>query len=408
MRFLISTCIIILTYTLSAFSQPNTIPNFIHIYNNNFINNNSDSFEQLKESFIDLKIKNNQEINIVHIGDSHLQAGMLSQAIRNNLIYSFNNNDTAIAPGFIFPYTVAKTNNPYYYKIYYSGNFKYCKNIDKEKDCKLGLSGITLQTNDSIASIDIKMRIQKSLPKYQFINIKILHNKPTNYQLKINNELAYFTDSTKSVFKLNKYTDSIHLEILNNGNSVKEFSLFGIILNNNLNGINYHTIGINGATSSSYLKCELFSEHLKELNPDWVIVSLGTNEAYNKNFELTEFEKDYTHLVNKIISDVPNAFILLTTPGDHLKNGNNENKNIPIVCNSIIKTATKNNLGLWDFYEIMGGKNSINKWYNNNLTANDKIHLNKTGYELEGKLLFYAFIKNFISTKQKRSNKITN
>ena len=404
MRFIIS--IYILTSTLTAFSQKSTIPNFIHIHNNNILNNNSISFEQLKESFVELKIGNKQDINIVHIGDSHLQAGMLSQAIRNNLIYSFNNNDTAIAPGFIFPYSVAETNNPYYYKVYYSGNFKYCKNIDKEKKCKLGLSGITLQTNDSISSIDIKMRIQKSLPKYQFTNIKILHNKPPNYQLKINNQLAYYTDSTISEFKLNAYTDSIHLEILNNNNSTKEFSLFGFILNNNLNGINYHTIGVNGATANSYLKCELFSEHLKELKPNWVIISLGTNEAYNENFRLDEFEKHYKQLINNITLAVPNAFILLTTPGEHMRNKIIVNKNIPIVCKSIIKTAKKENLGLWDFYEIMGGLNSINNWYNNNLTAKDKIHLNKTGYELEGRLLYYAFIKNFIAAKQ--LHRITN
>ena len=88
MRFIIS--IYILTSTLTAFSQKSTIPNFIHIHSNNILNNNSISFEQLKESFVELKIGNKQDINIVHIGDSHLQAGMLSQAIRNNLIYSFN------------------------------------------------------------------------------------------------------------------------------------------------------------------------------------------------------------------------------------------------------------------------------------------------------------------------------
>jgi hypothetical protein len=365
MKFFISTYIIILIGTLSASSQLNAVPNFVHLYNNKFLNTNPESFEQLRNLFTDLKIKNNNKINIVHIGDSHLQAGMLTEVIKNNLINSFNNNDTAIAPGFIFPYTIAETNNPYYYKVNYSGNFRYYKSVDKEKTCKLGLSGITLQTNDSIASIDIKMRKQKGLLKYQFNTIEILHDKPSNYKLTINNRLANYTDNTKSVFKLNKYTDSIHLEIINQNNSAKNFSFYGIILNNNLNGINYHTIGINGATASSYLKCELFSQQLKELNPDWIIVSLGTNEAYNKNFELAKFKKDYNKLLNKIISDIPNAYILITTPGDHLINKENVNKNIPIVCNSIINIATNKNIGIWDFYEIMGGKNSINKWYNN-------------------------------------------
>ncbi|MEA3317466.1 MAG: GDSL-type esterase/lipase family protein, partial [Bacteroidota bacterium] len=288
------------------------------------------------------------------------------------------------------------------------GNFTYCKNVDIEKTCKLGLAGITLQTNDSLASIDIKMQNQNQFHNYNFNTVKILHNNTKNYQLKVNNKLAYYVDSTSSEFLLNECSDSIHFEIKAKTKSSKNFSLYGFILNNNLKGINYHTIGVNGATAKSYLKCELFSEQLKTLNPDWIIVSLGTNEAYNKNFDLTKFKKNYTELINKIKSTAPNAYILLTTPGDHLKNKKYINKNIPIVCKSIANTASEKNTGLWDFYTIMGGKNSINKWYNNKLTAKDKIHLNKFGYDLKGKLLYYAFIKNFLSKSGKLTNQIKN
>jgi hypothetical protein len=41
----------------------------------------------------------------------------------------------------------------------------------------------------------------------------------------------------------------------------------------------------------------------------------------------------------------------------------------------------------------MGGYGSIQKWYSKGLTAKDKLHLNRRGYELQGYLLLSALLK---------------
>jgi len=49
--------------------------------------------------------------------------------------------------------------------------------------------------------------------------------------------------------------------------------------------------------------------------------------------------------------------------------------------------------GVWDFFTIMGGEGSIEKWFEMGLTAPDKLHLNRKGYRLKGALLFDALVK---------------
>ena len=48
------------------------------------------------------------------------------------------------------------------------------RNIDKNKNCNIGLSGITVSTTDTLTSVSIKLR-NKELPKYDFNKINIYH-----------------------------------------------------------------------------------------------------------------------------------------------------------------------------------------------------------------------------------------
>jgi hypothetical protein len=47
-----------------------------------------------------------------------------------------------------------------------------------------------------------------------------------------------------------------------------------------------------------------------------------------------------------------------------------------------------------DFYQVMGGDHSIQSWCYNDLTAKDRRHLNKKGYQLKADLFFNAFLNS--------------
>src|SRR5690606_14596933 len=66
------------------------------------------------------------------------------------------------------------------------------------------------------------------------------------------------------------------------GKPEKEYSLSGVVLEKDEPGILYHSIGVNGAKCSDYNKYPLFFEQLPALHPDMIVISLGTNESFDK------------------------------------------------------------------------------------------------------------------------------
>jgi lysophospholipase L1-like esterase len=370
-----------------------TLP-FINCDLNEIVYSENDSnINTLIQKINTLKSDKNQSLQIVHIGDSHLQAGFLTEKIKQQLFTQFST-DSFAAPGFIFPYTIAETNNPFFFKVNYTGNWEWCKNVDTEKICKLGLSGITVQTKDTATTISIKMQNSKyDYPaKYYFNKIKILHNSEEEEEviIQINNKKAE-TFGGYSIIELPALEDSVFIEINQPENS--QFELYGIFLENTMSQINYHTIGVNGATAQSYLQCDYFSSHLELINPNLIIISLGTNEAYDTDFRKTEHEYILRDLIYQIRDVSPNAAIILVTANDHLKNRKYLNPNIQDVNDNILKVCKEFKLNYWDFYAIMGGEKSIMEWYEKSLSGEDKLHFKRAGYEIQGELFFNALIK---------------
>jgi len=304
------------------------------------------------------------------------------------------------ARGFVFPYRVAKTNNPVSYRVTHTGNWEKCRNISKQIKCDIGLAGINVYTYDSISGMEFTFN-HPEYPDYDFNRIKVFYN--TNYcpyTIEVDNyngETDVYTNYSLGYteFRFDKHLDSLSLKFIKLDTINEPFIFHGISFENDDPGIVYSTIGVNGAEVKSYLRCEHFRKHLAALDADFIIISLGTNDAYMKNFYRSEFEANYDTLirwVQEVRSDMP---ILLTTPGDSYRSRRYMNYNISKAKDEIFKIAGEHDLAVWDFYSIMGGLNSISLWYRSGLTARDKLHFNKFGYEFQGDLLFNAFIKAY-------------
>ena len=91
------------------------------------------------------------------------------------------------------------------------------------------------------------------------------------------------------------------------------FTLNGIVLENDQKGIIYHTIGVNGAHFSDYNKSDLFFEQISALEPDLIVISLGTNEAYGR-LAPERYDAEVMKFINTIRTQYGNCPIILTTP----------------------------------------------------------------------------------------------
>jgi len=98
-----------------------------------------------------------------------VQADVFSNKIRENLMQFYPS--IVGSRGLIFPYKIAKTNNPKNYYVSYGGEWSYSRNVNKYIEYSLGASGIVVATQDASAYLSIKLQPTDT-------NIKILiYNK---------------------------------------------------------------------------------------------------------------------------------------------------------------------------------------------------------------------------------------
>ncbi|KPK85270.1 MAG: hypothetical protein AMS27_07840 [Bacteroides sp. SM23_62_1] len=397
--------IIYQVFAFTSFPQANDYPylaesyDFIRYDLNRFnFYGNDTNYTHLHQLYDDLILKGEGKMKIVHIGGSHIQADIYSNRMRKRL-QTFHPGMNG-GRGFVFPYSIAGTTNPSNYYVRYSGEWESCRNVETKKQCVLGLSGILVATHDTTASFSIKLS-DRADTYYDFNIIRIFYeNDSASFNLEAstscnimevieNKELGY------RLYKLDRYTDSVCLSVKKTNSFQDHFIFYGMSLETEDPGVVYHSIGINGAKLTSYLRCNLLEEHLKALEPDWIILSIGTNDANYRYFKPEEYKQHYDSLISIITRAIPGAAILLTVPNDSYLYRRYVNRNTEEVKKVIEEIAVNYNCGVWDFYTIMGGLNSIVAWQHFNLAARDRIHFTVSGYLLMGDLFFDAFLKSY-------------
>ncbi len=411
-KLILILAIISLAQRLVAQNNPHIIKEYPFVqYDSNsikFFENNA-TFNHFYKKFDTLISSGYGKINIMQIGGSHIQADMWSNKVRNDFQQISPNLNGG--RGFIFPFKLANTNNPSYYQITSTGNWEGFRNSISKHQSSWGVAGITATTKDSTASFKLTFKPDEQT-HYDFNSIKVFHNlDSSNYcidviadsciSIETNHEIGY------TEFKFNSYQERLEVVVYKTDTQKTQFDLYGLSLDNDDNGMVYHSIGVNGASTSSYLRNKLFTKHLKAINPDLVIFCIGINDALDPGFCAKCYEKNYDTLVSWIKQVNPNCNFLFVTNTDSYYKKKMPNKRAFEVQQAMINLATKYNQGYWDLFTVMGGLGSIKTWQNNGLAQKDRIHFTKNGYVLLGDLLFSALMKEYERFITIQQNKIT-
>ena len=415
----------------------------------------STKFEQFFTKLDSLALWGDGNINILHIGGSHIQAGVFPNRMRTN----FAN----IQPGFaasrgaIFPYTAARTNNPKNYSVSYSGEWKRCQNSRPPITETLGLMGYTISTNDIRSSITFNLNPEEFGSNWKYNKLRLLATVGDSDLMPIlivdDDTIPSVYEDSSFVFRLNglaesgtialgnvkdfdrlfdKYNsliqsidglfaeensdslivDSVYsLEIgleSDNGLSVEnnqhnatgeyKFSIMGLLPENDFNGITYHSMGVNGASLQSWLRCERLEEQLAFVKPDLAIMAIGINDANvpKGQFSKETFKARYNELLSRIYAVNPNCAVIFITNNDCVvrvgRRSYGLNENTAIVQKAMYELATEHNAAVWDLYEIMGGLGSITVWNEVGLANKDRVHFLVPGYNLLGDMLYNAIV----------------
>jgi lysophospholipase L1-like esterase len=336
------------------------------------------------------------KVNILHIGGSHVQAGTLSNRLRENM---FTLADGIKGDrGFIFPFRMAHTNNPRNYKVSYTGEWDGCRNSKRKNHCPWGLSGITATTYDTLTSAQV-YAFDKDSVMYSFNKVQIYHlATPESFQIKLDSSYEItktWTDSIAGVttFELAHFYDTLRFDMVKTDPLQSFFVMQGIKLESGQDGLTYTSIGVNGASLPAYLRCQYFEAQLETVSPDLVIFGIGINDAYvpESHFSQAEYEQNYRDLM-RIFSDVnPNVQFLFMSNNDSYYKRRFPNPNVFKARDAMLNLSKEYGAAYWDLFGIMGGLNSIRLWEHEGLAKRDKIHFTPSGYVFQADLFFKAF-----------------
>lgn len=368
-----------------------TVYPFIKTSDNRLVNETAlDSFYKKLEV---LKKSGEGTVNIVHIGDSHLQAGSLTATVRKGLQSFFGN----AGRGMVFPYQLAKSNAPDDIKASSNVSWKFNRLAHPEIDRNSGISGFYISSNSNRPSINFNLKADSDIDM-SFSTIKLFLDTTQRWLLQGGNEESYsisspYQQQSFQQVNLNNPANNFTLESISGNAENKVF--YGASLENNNPGVLYHSIGINGAKFDSYLMAPLFFKQLPVLHADLYIISLGTNEAQAARIDAAAFTASVKSFVDSLLITSPGAAVLITTPADSYFNGKVLSKPLKDIHDLLVNTAESQNWALWDLYKFTGAYGSSRSWNSAALMSHDRIHYNKAGYELQGNLLLSALSKGY-------------
>jgi len=359
--------------------------------------NNTDQLIPFYEKLFFLKSKNAGIVNILHIGDSHIQADHLTGTTRPLFQHAFGN----AGPGLVFPWHAASMNDSPHISSSSTGQWVNYRITQADNMFPVGIGGILLKTE--LAGSTLSVRTIKK--EYAFDRITLFYQKDfNNYNVIVKDSasrpIAFagaFTNEPQNISKLilPRSVNQIQLEMLQSLPEQNQFTFYGISLENQNPGVRYHNLGINGAKYKHYMASTELLYQSRLLSPDLIIISLGSNEAGDHpNIDL-KFALYADTLISELNKQNPDAVILLTTPADFYIKKTSRNPGIQTIKNKIIEVANQKNLPYWNLHEIAGGNHAADRWKKEDLMQKDGIHFTKKGYELQGQLLFEAIIKGY-------------
>lgn len=350
-------------------------------------------------------------VSIIQIGGSHVQADIHTEVFRQRL--DSLNGGLRPARGFLFPYSVAKTNNPPGYRVRHGGHWDKARCSVNKPRPQLGVGGIAVFTSDTSAWISFDTD-PDTTGRWALTGMRLL-SRPGRQNLTPTIDLGdtliapSSADDISYTFSLPRPTTRFTLRFRADSLAAPEpFFVDGIVPTSPDDGITFHTIGVNSAAVVHYLRCELFESQLRALRPDLMIMSIGVNDASGPNFNPDTFRDNYDRLIAIARRVNPDCAFIFISNNDTKRRQRRRrrivNANGPLAREAFASMAEKWQGGFWDLFSVMGGLGSMSQWQKAGLAQRDCVHFSRQGYKLVGALFYDAFLNFYLDQEPSDDN----
>ncbi|MBQ9889011.1 MAG: hypothetical protein IJM41_07200 [Bacteroidales bacterium] len=355
------------------------------------------------------------DLKILHMGGSHVQGGMFTGRLREDLLSMRSGIDGSF--GLVFPFSASRTNTPTFYTSRASGKWASAKNTDREPSRRLGLTGMAITAESLDAKVTLRA-VPRDMPAFSsgFDQVQVC-GYPAGYArdsaskcpsviLPGGKKLGPESVPEDSLYKfyLPALTDTVAIAC------PLGFTLTGVRLLNYHHGVTVLAAGVNGASLVSWAACADLPRDIERERPDMVILAVGINDAAGNSFDPELFKSRYNALLKNILEYNPDCAVLFVTNNDsarRIRTGRRRyayrtNPNGAVARRAFLELGELWNAGVWDLFEIMGGEGSIDSWKDRGLARADRVHFTPEGYYVLGDLLFNALMDSYMKYREAR------
>lgn len=349
-----------------------------------------------------LKKDSLSNVNIWHVGGSHVQGGSFPNRLRDN----FQKFGGEGERGFVFPRQLAGTNEDKSIRMTAEGNWyaPMLTKTSKEEKPRYGITGFAARC-DSTASIGLNTNPKNRKQAWTFKQIRLLgysSSEKAYPELYVGNKKCkhvYDSLTASYFYDLPKLTDSVRIDfVIPEG---EYFVFTGLQPLTGKKGVNYFASGVNGARVTAWSdQCADLERDIQLVNPDLVIFGLGINDSAcdSLTFSPDKFKNGYRRLIQKVHAVSPDCAMIFITNNDsyrYVKGGMEYNYNADEVRVAMIELAAEYNAGVWDLYGVMGERGSVHTWLEVGYISKDQLHFSPKGYRRIADLLFEAILADF-------------
>lgn len=166
--------------------------------------------------------------------------------------------------------------------------------------------------------------------------------------------------------------------------------LLGIVTEHIAPGISYDVLGINGARAVRLLSWNdtAFVDNIVQRKPDLIIIAYGTNEVTDDDWSVESYERMFANILRRFRRAAPQASILVYGPPDR-GDVDLAGTKMPAMIQAQKRAAFEVGASFWSSYDAMGGAGSMSNWVQQGLGQGDRVHLTRDGYIRMG-TMFYS------------------
>ena len=165
--------------------------------------------------------------------------------------------------------------------------------------------------------------------------------------------------------------------------------ILGIVTEHIAPGVSYDVLGINGARAKRLVSWNdtAFVDNIVQRKPDLIIVAYGTNEVTDDDWTVESYQRMFAAILQRFRRAAPQASILVYGPPDRGDVALAGSK-MPAMIEAQRRAAFQVGAAFWSSYGAMGGAGSMDVWVSQGLGQGDHVHLTKEGYVRMGSMFY--------------------